>query len=100
MTLQIKTLEGEKIRNHRAPIARIIAMGIRDGQATSRQMQKIMEEVLEFGGSLQLFIGGSPGLSNEVLEKSSRLISFGQMTYPHQLFRIMVIKEIHRYTTN
>ncbi len=41
-------------------------------------------------------IGGSNGLSSEVLKKCRKKISFGPNTFPHQLFRLMLLEQIYR----
>ena len=49
-------------------------------------------------GSNQIafIIGGSHGLSQEVLQKTNLKISFGKMTYPHQLMRLILVEQIYR----
>ncbi len=44
-------------------------------------------------------IGGSHGLSREVLERADAVLSFGKPTYPHQLFRVMLAEQIYRAFT-
>lgn len=44
-------------------------------------------------------IGGPDGLGPEVLEKSHRRLSFGRMTLPHQLVRVMLAEQLYRATT-
>ena len=44
-------------------------------------------------------IGGSHGLSREVLERADVVLSFGKPTYPHQLFRVMLAEQIYRAFT-
>lgn len=44
-------------------------------------------------------IGGSDGLCEEVLQKGNKVISFGRVTYPHQLMRIIVMEQIYRAMT-
>ncbi|WP_373755151.1 23S rRNA (pseudouridine(1915)-N(3))-methyltransferase RlmH, partial [Jeotgalibaca porci] len=41
-------------------------------------------------------IGGSLGLSDRVLQRSQSQISFGKMTYPHQLMRLILVEQIYR----
>lgn len=41
-------------------------------------------------------IGGSMGLSNEVLSKAHMKLSFSKMTFPHMLFRVMLEEQIYR----
>ena len=41
-------------------------------------------------------IGGSLGLSDSVLQRSNQQISFGRLTYPHQLMRLVLVEQIYR----
>ena len=53
-------------------------------------IQKFSEEET----AVQFVIGGSLGISEEILSMAHQKISFGEMTYPHQLFRIMLLEEL------
>ena len=44
-------------------------------------------------------IGGPDGLDREILAKSHRRVSFGRMTLPHQLVRVMLAEQLYRATT-
>ena len=46
--------------------------------------------------SLVFVIGGSVGLGPMVLERADAMISFGEMTYPHNLMRVMLVEQIYR----
>lgn len=48
---------------------------------------------------ISFLIGGSNGLSAEVLKKSNLVISFGNITFPHQLFRVVLMEQIYRAFT-
>ena len=54
------------------------------------------EQMTYYQGDLVFVIGGSYGLSNDVIKRSNRLISFGKLTYPHQMVRLMLIEQIYR----
>ncbi len=43
-----------------------------------------------------LFIGGTYGIHNEIIDKALSLISIGKMEFTHELFRIMVLEQIYR----
>ncbi len=45
---------------------------------------------------LTFIIGGSNGLSNEVIKRSNKHLSFGKATYPHQLMRVILLEQIYR----
>ena len=49
-----------------------------------------------FGRNLVFIIGGSNGLAKEVSQRSNKKLSFGKMTYPHQLMRVILTEQIYR----
>lgn len=57
--------------------------------------KKCADGVFEFN----FIIGGSNGLSDEVLDKADKRISFGRVTYPHQLMRVILAEQIYRALT-
>lgn len=48
---------------------------------------------------LSFVIGGSNGLSSAILSKAQLVLSFGKITYPHQLFRVVLTEQIYRALT-
>lgn len=91
---RVKDLEGQSVLKHLDAKATSIAMDISGKKVTSAQFREEMDKVRNLEGKIQFVIGGSLGLSENVLSKVTKRISFGEMTYPHQLFRIMLLEEI------
>ena len=54
---------------------------------------------LSGGSTISFVIGGSNGLSAEVLSRANAIISFGKITFPHQLFRVVLMEQIYRAFT-
>jgi len=62
---------------------------------SSEDLAKILH-AREPKGYLDLVVGGSHGLSAELLSHTKNNISFGKITFPHQLFRLVVCEQIYR----
>lgn len=91
---RVKNLEGKSILKHLDSRGKIIAMDLRGKKTTSDALKKMLEMEAMDGQKIQFIIGGSLGISEEVLDMAHRRISFGSMTYPHQLFRVMLLEEL------
>jgi len=64
---------------------------------TSEDFSKKLDTIsLHFNSSITFIIGGSLGISNEILNLANEKISFSKMTFPHQLFRIILLEQIFR----
>ena len=68
-----------------------------DYNPTSESFAKQIDQLGIQGKSHLVFvIGGSLGLSEAVMKRSNAQISFGKMTYPHQLMRLILVEQIYR----
>jgi len=78
----------------------IVSMDSRGKMLTSEEIASFIKEKQVYGTSeISFVIGGSNGLSKEILDKSSLKLSFGKITYPHQLFRVVLTEQIYRAFT-
>lgn len=94
---QVKNAEGQRIIEKIPKRARVVALDLKGKNLTSEAFAAEIEETMTYGMSQIVFIiGGSNGLSDEVLQKTNLKISFGKMTYPHQLMRLILIEQIYR----
>ena len=94
---QIKEKEGEKILSHISDGAYVIALAIQGKMLSSEQLAEKIDRLGIHGQSQIVFIiGGSLGLSDEVLKKSDYQLSFSNMTFPHQLMRVVLLEQIYR----
>ncbi len=91
---RVKNKEGEKILNYIDSKAMVMAMDLGGREMKSSAFRELIHEALYDGVKIQIIIGGSLGISDEVLKKTNKRISFSKMTYPHQLFRIMLLEEL------
>ena len=75
----------------------MITLEINGKLLSSEEFSEKIEQLGIQGKSHIIFvIGGSIGLSEEVLEKSDYALSFLQMTFPHQLMRVILLEQIYR----
>ena len=95
---QVKRAEGERILAKVAPGDYLIAMDLKGEQLTSPEMASAASgHQSNSGGSrIDFVIGGSLGLSTEVLQRADLRLCFGKPTFSHQIFRIMLLEQIYR----
>lgn len=94
---QIKKKEGERIIAKLSDSAYTIALAIDGKNLDSVSFARKIENLGVGGEShLQFIIGGSLGLADEVLKRADDKLSFGAMTYPHQLMRVILLEQIYR----
>lgn len=94
---QIKGKEGDRILAHIRDGAYVVALAIEGQMMDSVQLAGKIDQ-LGIGGQSQIvfIIGGSLGLSEEVLRRADCLLSFSKMTFPHQLMRVILLEQIYR----
>ena len=91
-----KELEGEKILNKINDKEYIITLEIQGKELSSTELASKINNVLIENSNITFIIGGSYGLSNKVIERSNYHLSFSKMTFPHQLFRVLILEQIYR----
>lgn len=95
--LQLKEREGQKILSKIGEGDYVFALAINGKDYTSEEFADAIDKVTVAGKSTITFvIGGSLGLSPEVLKRSNQQISFGRVTYPHQLMRLILSEQVYR----
>ncbi|WP_321433629.1 23S rRNA (pseudouridine(1915)-N(3))-methyltransferase RlmH [Trichococcus flocculiformis] len=93
----IKDKEGEKILAKIPEQSYVFAMAIQGKQYDSVEFANEIDKLGTAGKSDIVFIiGGSLGLSQVVLSRANQHISFGKLTYPHQLMRLVLVEQIYR----
>lgn len=94
---QVKEKEGERILNKIKEQEYVYALAIEGKNPTSEAFAKEMNQLgIQGKSQLTFVIGGSLGLSEAVMKRSNTQISFGKMTYPHQLMRLILVEQIYR----
>ncbi len=93
----IRQKEGEKVLARIKQDSFIITLDIAGELLTSEKLADRIEKLMIGGRShLTFIIGGSLGLSKEVTKKADMKLSFGRLTYPHQLMRLILLEQIYR----
>ena len=94
---QIREKEGERILRQFREDMYVIALAI-DGKALdSVAMSHALGQLGVMGKSSVAFvIGGSLGLSRQVLKRADEVWSFSRMTFPHQLMRVILLEQVYR----
>ncbi|MEH7109158.1 MULTISPECIES: 23S rRNA (pseudouridine(1915)-N(3))-methyltransferase RlmH [Bacillaceae] len=95
--LQVKQKEGERILSKISSDAHVIALAIQGKMQSSEELADTLDKLATYGKSKVAFvIGGSLGLSEEVLKRSNEQLSFSRMTFPHQLMRLILVEQVYR----
>ncbi|MDR6120861.1 23S rRNA (pseudouridine1915-N3)-methyltransferase [Bacillus sp. SLBN-46] len=94
---QVKQKEGERILAKINPDTYVIALAIQGKLQSSEELADTLDKLATYGKSKIAFvIGGSLGLSEEVLKRSNEQLSFSRMTFPHQLMKLILVEQIYR----
>ena len=90
------SLEAEKIKKHLNSKDYIITMEIEGKQITSEEFAEKLNQIQIENSNIVFIIGGSYGLSNELKQMAKYHLSFSKLTFPHQLFRVLLLEQIYR----
>lgn len=74
----------------------VITLEIEGNHLSSIEFASKIDKTLIINSNITFVIGGSYGLGNEVKKRSDYKLSFSNMTFPHQLFRIILLEQIYR----
>lgn len=97
---KIKEGEGTLILKAIKPSSKLIALDEEGRQFDSISFSKMLSDFAVNGDSdLSFVIGGSDGLSSELLQKAALKISLGKMTFPHLMVRSILIEQLYRAQT-
>jgi len=92
----IKKKEKEKILLNIKDKDYVITLEINGNKLSSLDLSKKIESISLINSNIVFVIGGSYGIDNEVSNRSNFKLSFSDLTFPHQLFRIMLLEQIYR----
>lgn len=95
--LMIKEREGKKILSKIKDNSYVIALAIDGKNLSSEELAETINKLGVRGiSNITFVIGGSLGLSDEVLSRADYKLSFSKMTFPHQLMRLILLEQVYR----
>ena len=89
-------LEAEKIEKYVNDKDYIITLEIEGKEYNSIEFAEKLRTIQMENSNISFIIGGSYGLADSIKEKAKLHLSFSKMTFPHQLFRIILLEQIYR----
>lgn len=95
--LLVKQKEGQGILRYIKDDTYVIALAIQGKMLSSEDFAGFVDNLGIRGKSnIAFVIGGSLGLSDEVLKRADYQLSFSKMTFPHQLMRVILLEQVYR----
>ena len=91
-----KEVEGNKILKNIKDKDYVITLEIKGQELDSVELANKIDNIYLTHSDIAFIIGGSLGLSEKVKEKSNYKLSFSKLTFPHQLFRVILLEQIYR----
>ena len=88
--------EGDAIIKHIANKDYIISLAIKGIELSSPELASKIDKTFISNPNITFIIGGSNGIREDILNKSDMLLSFSKLTYPHGLFRLILLEQIYR----
>ncbi|MEG2195720.1 MAG: 23S rRNA (pseudouridine(1915)-N(3))-methyltransferase RlmH [Terrisporobacter sp.] len=95
--LIVKDKEGKKILSKVKNNSYVIALAIDGKNLSSEELADTISKLAVRGNShITFIIGGSLGISDDVLSRADYKLSFSKMTFPHQMMRLILLEQIYR----
>lgn len=93
---KVKEKEADKIKKYLNEKDYLITLEIEGQELTSEEFAKKIDNTLSINSNITFLIGGSYGLSKELKHLANYHLSFSKMTFPHQLFRVILLEQLYR----
>ena len=92
----IKQKESELIEKNINDKDYVITLEIEGNELNSIEQKKKIQELEQTNPNITFIIGGSYGLDEKIKQRSNYKLSFSKLTFPHQLFRVILLEQIYR----
>ena len=96
---QLKAAEGEAILRYLTPAMDVLLLDEHGHEYRSIEYADFLQKKMASGKDLTLVIGGAYGFSKEVYARANGKISLSQMTFSHQMIRLMAVEQLYRAMT-
>lgn len=96
---QLKTAEGEAILARLTPAMDVLLLDEHGREFRSIEYADFLQKKMSSGKDLALVIGGAYGFSEAVYQRANGKLSLSQMTFSHQMVRLMAIEQLYRAMT-
>ncbi|KJS17173.1 MAG: hypothetical protein VR69_06300 [Peptococcaceae bacterium BRH_c4b] len=94
---EVKEKETQRLQKHIKQGTYTIALDREGRQLSSEELASMLDSLALQGKSdVTFLIGGSLGLSREIIARADYRLSFSQLTFPHQLMRVILLEQIYR----
>ena len=88
--------EGTEILKHISNKDYVISLAIKGNELTSVELAEKLDKTFISNPTITFIIGGSNGIREDILDKSNMKLSFSHLTFPHGLFRLILLEQIYR----
>lgn len=88
--------EKERILKNILPKSYLITLEIDGKEISSIELSNLIDKIQIEYSDITFIIGGSYGIHKDIKEKANYHLSFSKLTFPHQLFRILLLEQIYR----
>jgi len=88
--------EGNEIIKHIDSKDYVISLAIEGTEITSKELSQKIDKTFITNSTITFIIGGSNGIREDIKNKSNFKLSFSRLTYPHGLFRLILLEQIYR----
>ena len=96
LEFEIKRKECTNIINHIKKDSYVIALDLTGKEFTSEEFSRKIDDLSMKTSHLTFIIGGSLGMTQELLDMCDLKVCFSKMTFPHQLIRVFLLEQIFR----
>lgn len=93
----VRETEGQRILKQIKDDAYVILLDLKGKEIDSVQFSKLIEEINTYRSSnITFVIGGSLGVSQQVIDRADYRLKISEMTFPHNLARLIILEQIYR----